>query len=305
MQEKFLLKGMKVKYKVMSVNRLPDLQKDIDKLKQKRKISENKIFRNHINPLKFIIPESVPKAKYLISLALETKLTYINFHYNNSMFDVMIPPNYCDYGVTTEEIEKFILNEIIKKPGYKVENTENIHLKHLASRSGLGRYGRNNIIYVDELGSLVELYCFFTDYDFGVDNWEEAEMLERCEKCSVCINKCPTQAISRENFIINVDRCLSLYNEMPGEIPNWIDADVHNAIIDCMKCQMFCPANKLAMKNPRRFLDITEEETKAIFDGNNNETLVKSICEKLTIFKPEKADYYMPIIKRNLEFLLK
>lgn len=305
MKNEFLLKNMKVKYKVMSVNRLPDLQKDIDKLKQQKKISEHEIFRNFIYPLKFIVPKNFPEAKYLIFLALEAKLAHINFHYNNSVYNVMIPPNYCDYGVSTDDFEEFILKEIIKKPGYKVEYTENVHLKLLASRSGLGRYGRNNIIYVDSLGSLVVLYSFFTDYDFGIDNWEEIKMMEQCEKCSICINKCPTQAISRENFIINVDRCLSLYNELPGEIPNWIDSDAHNAIIDCMKCQMYCPANKLAMKDSIRFPDITEEETKAILEENYNEILVKSICEKLKIFRSEEADYYMPIIKRNLKFLLK
>ncbi|NHJ04896.1 MAG: hypothetical protein EAX90_08740 [Candidatus Heimdallarchaeota archaeon] len=305
MQDELNLKGMKVKYKVMSVKRLPDLQKDIDKLKQEGKMSEHKTFRSYIDPFKFEVPESFPEAKYLISLALETKLVLINFHYNNSKYDVMIPPNYGDHGATMDEVGEFILNEIIKETGYKVESTRKLHLKHLASRCGLGRHGRNNIIYVDELGSLVELYCFFTDYDFGEDNWKEVEMLENCEKCSVCIEKCPTQAISRENFIINVDRCLPLYNEVQGEIPNWIDADAHNAIMGCMKCQMYCPANRYAMKNPRRFQDITEEETKAILEGNNDEILVKSICEKLRMFIPEHAYYFMPVIKRNLEFLIK
>ncbi|NHJ49246.1 MAG: hypothetical protein FK733_15770 [Asgard group archaeon] len=305
MSEELILDGLRIRYKIMSVKRLQALQNDIDKLEQEGKISQNKVLRYYIGNFKFDLPENFPNAKSIIVVARENKLAKACFHYNGSKIDVMIPPNYCQKEDMNEKVSKLILEKVIMEPGYKIEPTRSLHLKLLHVRSGLGRYGRNNICYVDEFGSLAQLYCFFTDYEFEEVSWEETKMLDRCENCTICIDKCPTKAISKDNFVIDVERCLPLYNEIQGEFPDWITPDAHNALMGCMKCQMFCPENKIAMKNFERLEDITEEETIILLEGKGDEKIINRIGKKLRMFDSKTVEYYLPVLKRNLEVLIK
>ncbi|GAH32441.1 unnamed protein product, partial [marine sediment metagenome] len=230
-----------------------------------------------------------------------------NFNLGGEKYDTMIPPNYYDRGVEIEDLKNIIINEIIKKKGYKIEYTRDLHLKLLAVRSGLGKYGRNNICYIDKMGSLFNLYAFFTDFQFDENNWSDIQMMETCENCTICIKNCPTGAIpapNDENFVINVNNCIPVYNEIKGIVPDWIPSNGHNALMGCMKCQLPCPSNYDALKNTWRFEDISEKETQMIVDGKIDEKLVNSISEKLKMFSPSDADYMIPVIKRNLEFLI-
>ena len=214
------MRDFEYKYKTISVSHLPELQEDIDKLRREGKLSDNEIYRSYIDSKKFKVPENLPDAKFIIILAIFTKLGLVNFHLNGKKHELMIPPQYYDDELTYEDIKDVIMTEIIKEPGYKTELATKLHLKLLAVRGGLGKYGRNNICYVDEMGSLITLIAYFTDYKFKEDNWTEIKMMDYCKNCTICMNNCPTNAIStapEENFVINAGRCITLYNEIAGE----------------------------------------------------------------------------------------
>ena len=231
----------------------------------------------------------------------------MNFHLNGKNYEIMIPPNYYDDGTTVNDFKNLTLNDIIKEPGYKVEFTRKLHVKLLAVRSGLGKYGRNNICYVDGWGSMINLFAFFTDFQFEEDNWTEMKMMEQCESCSICINNCPTNAIpspSDENFVINAGNCISVYNEIKGLLPDWIPSDAHNALIGCMRCQKLCPNNREIINLAEKLEDITENETKALLEGQPDEKMVISLAKKLKMFNPPDADKVLPVIKRNLELII-
>ncbi|MFX1418952.1 MAG: 4Fe-4S double cluster binding domain-containing protein [Promethearchaeota archaeon] len=296
------------KYRTISVKHLEELQEDIDKLRREGKLSDNEVYRSYIDSKKFEIPENFPSAKSIIILAIFGKLGLVNFNLNGKKHEVMVPPNYYDDGITLEDCINLIVNDIIKEPGYKVEYTGKLHLKLLAVRSGLGKYGRNNICYIDEWGSMIYLYAFFTNYEFANDDWGELKMMEHCENCNFCINNCITHAIpkpSDENFVINATNCIPVYNEIPGVIPDWISSEAHNSLIGCMRCQKQCPANRGVINLTNKLEDITEEETIMILNGTKDEKLVTSIANKLKMFTPSNADRVLPVIKRNLEFLIK
>ncbi|MFX1328088.1 MAG: 4Fe-4S double cluster binding domain-containing protein [Promethearchaeota archaeon] len=298
----------KYKYRTISVDHLEELQEDIDKLHREGKLSDNEVYRSYIDTKKFELPKTLPNAKSIIIIAIFSRLALVNFHLNGKNHEVMIPPNYYDDGSTLEDFKNLILNDIIKKPGYQVEFTNKLHLKLLAVRSGLGKYGRNNICYVDEWGSMINLFAFFTDFQFKEDNWTDVKMMDLCKGCIFCIKNCPTNAIpssSDENFVINAGKCISVYNEIPGIIPNWINPNDHNALIGCMRCQKHCPGNHEVITITARLEDISEEETKMILDGINNEKLINSLSKKLKMFVPANADRIIPVIKRNLELLIK
>jgi len=296
------------KYRTISVEHLGELQEDIDKLRREGKLSDNEVYRSYIDTKKFEIPENFPNAKSIIILAIFSKLALVNFHLDGKGHEIMIPPNYYDDGTTFEDFENLILNDIIKEPGYKVEFTGKLHVKLLAARSGLGKYGRNNICYVDEWGSMINLFAFFTDYQFEEDNWTDIKMMDQCKNCSICINNCPTNAIpspSDKTFVINAGKCISVYNEIKGIIPDWIPSNAHNALIGCMRCQKSCPSNREIIGLTENLHDITKEETKMLLEGIYNDNLAELLSKKLKMFSPSDAERVLPVIKRNLGFLIK
>ncbi|MHA1354725.1 MAG: 4Fe-4S double cluster binding domain-containing protein [Candidatus Heimdallarchaeota archaeon] len=301
-----MINNLRAKYRVMSVKHLQQLQDKIDKLHKEKKISQHETLQHYIGKFKFAVPKDFPEAKSVIVLAVECNLAKIPFHYKGKKYDVLLPGNYSATSKTPkEEIDDFVLEKIIGQSDYRVQQTRQLHLKFLTTSSGLGRYGRNNISYVDELGSFIELYAIFTDYEFDEDHYVEAKMMDRCEKCTICIDRCPNQCISRDNFIIDVERCIPLYNEIRGEFPEWLVTDSHMAIMGCLHCQIPCPANHVALKNMRQFEDITEEETEVLLNGEGDEEVISTIFLKLQMFDAKHADYFLPVLKRNLEVLLK
>ena len=296
------------KYKTISVDHIEELQEEIDKLRFAGKLSDNEIYRGYIDTRRFEIPENLPNAKSIIVIAIFTKLALINFYLKGKEHEIMIPPNYYDDGLTNDILENLILKKIIKEPGYKIELTRNLHLKLLAVRSGLGKYGRNNICYVDKMGSMLNLYACYTDFQFEEDNWTEMKMMDHCRNCKICINNCPTNAIpsiSNESFVINAGKCISVYNEIDGKIPDWISAKAHNALMGCMRCQLPCPGNREVIKLTDRFEDITETETEMILEGITEEEFLNSLSNKLKMFYPSDANRFFPRLKRNLEVLIK
>ncbi len=292
------------KYKTVSVVHLTELQEDIDKLKREGRLSDHKIYRSYLSKKKFEIPKNLPNARSLMVIAVFTRPMLVNFHLNGKQHEVMLPHQYYDDGLTEEILRSIMLKSIVKKSGYKIEKAPQVHLKLLAARSGLGRYGRNNLCFVEEMGSLLKLFAYFTDYPFEDDNWTEIRMMDSCKDCSICLSHCPNGCITEENFVIDAGRCLSLYNEIEGEFPKWIRPDAHNALMGCMKCQLPCPANREVMRMTGRLEDITEEETEKILKGTPDQKLLDSLSKKLRDFYPTKSKDSFSVLTRNLRVLL-
>ena len=75
-------------------------------------------------------------------------------------------------------------------------------MKLVAARSGPGRYGRNNICYVEGMGSFHGLEAFYINYPSGADDWQKIEMMDICSSCLLCMENCPTQVIPVEEEIV-------------------------------------------------------------------------------------------------------
>jgi len=118
------------------------------------------------------------------------------------------------------------------------------------------------------------------------------------------MNSCPNHCISEESFVIDAGRCVSLYNEIEGEFPEWISLQAHNALIGCMTCQSVCPANRSALATTRRLEDVTEEETRKILKGEPDQELLSSLSKKLGNIYPTRSAASFQILTRNLKALL-
>ena len=116
--------------------------------------------------------------------------------------------------------------------------------KLLAVRSGLARYGKNNITYVPGMGSLHRLAVFVSDLPCVEDNWGEVKTLKTCDGCTACMDACPTGAIVSDRFLIHAERCITFHNERIEEFPEWLDSSWHNCLVGCLRCQWVCPENR-------------------------------------------------------------
>ncbi|MFH1942899.1 MAG: 4Fe-4S double cluster binding domain-containing protein [bacterium] len=296
--------GFEYKYRTASVEHFREMQEYVDRLKREGKLSDNETYQSYIENKIFEVPEDFSTAKSIIVLATFTKLMFVNFHWKGKAHEVMLPPQYYDDGVSVEAIQDTIQKDIIKKPGYKVERAKKIYLKHLAVRSGLGKYGKNNICYVDEFGSFITLYAFLTDFIFEEDNWRRVEMMRACRRCTICVDLCPTGCFRKDNFVIDAGRCVTLYNEIQGNFPSFIPSDAHNALMGCMRCQWRCPLNLQVRRMTERVEDVTEEETRKILAGTPDKALLEARTKKLKGYTPATSEAYFPIFTRNLSVLI-
>ena len=92
------------KFKTIYVNHLNELQEDIDKLRNKGKLSDNEVYRSYIDTKKFEIPENFPNAKSIIIIAAFGKLGLVNFNLDGKKHEAMVLPNYYDDGLEIEDV---------------------------------------------------------------------------------------------------------------------------------------------------------------------------------------------------------
>jgi epoxyqueuosine reductase len=292
-------------YRTMSVSHFSAMQAFIDKLRDEGRLSRNPTFRSYIDPKKrnFALPEGFKTAKSLIVIAIVNPPLAVAFHPGGRVRQVVLSPGYYNDGITADLLLRVVREDIVRDPAARIELTRAPHLKLAAVRSGLGFYGRNNICYVEGMGSYLALNACLTDHEFPEDHWQPLAMHPECERCDICYGACPTGAISRDRFVIDAGRCLTLYNEIPGEFPNFILPSMHNALMGCLKCQENCPLNEKSAPAPIRLEDVTEEETEKSLKGIPDDALIRSLSRKLKGFVSDKESF--PVFTRNLRALLR
>jgi epoxyqueuosine reductase len=170
----------------------------------------------------------------------------------------------------TEDAEKVIVNFLAAR-GYHVKAAPRLAMKRLAARSGLARYGRNNICYVEGMGSFLALSAFYSDMPREETPWRDLAPMDACASCSACEKSCPTGAIRRGRFLIDTARCLSFYNEGAGDFPEWLPEAVHHCAYDCLRCQSACPQNRAYSGNSIGPIEFSESETEDLLSGKGIE----------------------------------
>lgn len=285
------------KFRIVSIIHLKELQTEIDELKQNGLLAK-KFFKQYLNDFSFKSPKKLPHARSIIVIGVPQKMIPIKFFYKGKRHETVIPPTYVYSEI--QNTCKDILSQIFKTKGYNVDRAI-LPLKLLAVRSGLAKYGRNNICYIDGIGSFSRLEAFYIDYEFFEDNWHEKQLMKSCDACSLCQNACPTHCIPKERVLIHADHCLTYLNESEEAFPLWVTKQAHNALVGCMRCQLVCPHNKKFLHLSRKSVTFTKEETLSILQKTPRKQLSKKLAEKLMHFD---LDEYYTILGRNLTVLL-
>ncbi len=108
-----------------------------------------------------------------------------------------------------------------------------------AARSGLGFVGKNGLIIVPGLGSLVLLGEVVTTLEVQ----EGTPLEDRCGSCTRCLDACPTQAFDGP-WILDPRRCVAyLTIEHRGPFPEELEGQMGAHVFGCDDCQTVCPYN--------------------------------------------------------------
>jgi epoxyqueuosine reductase len=295
---------VQIPYSIVSVERFGEFREKIEMIKQNPRFGRNALFRSYIKDSDFQLPPDFPTARSVILVASPKKIARTVFNHKGRKYPITIPAQYYANGLGWKSCMELVQNELIPDASYRVQiGNDYLFLKNLSVMTGLGEYGRNNICYVEGMGSFGAIYAYFTDAVLEYSPIRELKLMDSCEHCAICIQTCPHGCISEENIMIDIDHCVTLYNEMEGEFPEWIKPEVHNALMGCVRCQLQCPANAEVVKDVRFLEEITEEETEAILNESTTTEQIETIARKLSGYAAAN-DGSRKVFSRNLRVLL-
>ena len=112
-----------------------------------------------------------------------------------------------------------------------------------AAQAGLGFVGKNGMLIVPGVGSMVLLGEVVTTLELATD----APMTQRCGACTRCLDACPTSAFAAP-FVLDPRRCVSyLTIEHRSAVPEGLREAMGENLFGCDDCQTVCPFNAAAI----------------------------------------------------------
>jgi epoxyqueuosine reductase len=108
-----------------------------------------------------------------------------------------------------------------------------------AARAGLGFVGKNGMLIVPGVGSMVLLGEVITTLELPAGE----PMADRCGACTRCLKACPTGAFAAP-FVLDARRCISyLTIEVASPVAPDLRAALGARVFGCDDCQTVCPFN--------------------------------------------------------------
>ena len=142
--------------------------------------------------------------------------------------------------------------------------------RYIASLSGLGFIGKNNMLITQKYGSYVFLGEIITDLKIKQDK----KLEQKCGNCEICLSSCPTSAIVKGKVGINNNSniCLSYITQKKDIEDFWFDK-LDGRLFGCDTCQRVCPYNKevklSVIKEFKPYEHMKTPNLKELMDINN------------------------------------
>jgi epoxyqueuosine reductase len=283
--------------KVVPIEHVAELKSEIEEGISQGKIAAG-VHKNYLAEFQFDVAAGAPRARSIIITAAPEPQHRVTFHFNGQAHPVIIPPTY--YHDSDKQIKNILQNVLVFNDFQLYPAV--LPSKLLAARSGLARYGKNNITYMEGLGSFFRLRAFLSDMPAGKSEWLEPQAMKACNRCQACLNECPTGAIAQDRFLLHAERCLTFFNEGKEEFPGWIDPARHNSLVGCMRCQLVCPVDKPFFQWVEDGEEFDESETELILNRVPVDRLPAETVHKLNrCYMME----YLEMLPRNFRALLK
>lgn len=169
--------------------------------------------------------------------------------------------------------------------------------RDFAALAGAGWHGKSTMLISPELGTWFFLAEILTTLELEPD----APLPDRCGRCTLCIDACPTGAIIAPRRL-DSRRCVSyLTIELKGAIPEELRPLIGDRIYGCDDCLQACPWNRfaqvsheaafqarpaVAQMSLRDFLALDDEAFRALFRGSpikriKRRGLLRNVCVAL------------------------
>ncbi|MGD2092357.1 MAG: hypothetical protein PVH61_39685 [Candidatus Aminicenantes bacterium] len=285
-------------WRMVSVEHLQELQGEILQRKRGGEIAEE-VYREHMTGFETTVAEALTGARSIIVAAAPQPQYQVGFTRDGEVHYFTIPPTYLHH--TDQEMES-VLKRVLEPWGYRFSRAW-LPEKLLTVRSGLGRYGRNNIAYIEGMGSFFRPCAYYTDLPCRQDHWHPVEVMDICKNCNACVDGCLPGALSRERFIVQADKCVTFFSEIDIPRPYWVgscwDQD-SKCLIGCMKCQLNCPENRENRDRVESLEVFSQQETSILLEEKERGRLPVDLLEKLErLYLAE----YIPTLSRNLNIL--
>jgi epoxyqueuosine reductase len=174
-----ILKAEAIKHgdrlQIINARHLEDLSREIEEFKKTEELNGfQQWIVNDLYCLKF--PQIGFDIKSIIIIAAHHPFyADIKFTYSGQIYSTrsLVHPEF-------QEVRSY-LTKNLEMQGYHLYEEKNLPMKRLAVQSGLAVYGRNNITYVEGLGSNFSYMAFFTDAPCEKDEWRKMCNSEICD----------------------------------------------------------------------------------------------------------------------------
>jgi epoxyqueuosine reductase len=199
---------------------------------------------------------------------------------------------YSCYPVVRQIAEQ--VSHFIEESGYKAVPGQDVPLKFVADRIGLGAYGKNGLLLTKQCGSYIGLRSVITDMPIAPDRFEK--MMPPCDDCQACLQACPTGALYAP-YKVNPRLCINPLTRKQEYIQPELRSKMQNWICGCDICQEVCPVNrKLAVRDvdPRSGFDSLHHDSHKYLDNIERTPLLTDIL----------GEAYPDVIRRNASIAL-
>ncbi len=285
------------------ISKLEEAQASLQKRREGGEI-EDGFFRNNLDNFTYLENSQLKNPKSILIIAVPRPAHILSFSLDSKTIETILPPTYVRYlNIFSEvlgDLEAAVSTyncrfEILSAP-----------LKALANQLGLISYGRNNIGYIDGLGSYFQLVGLVSDNHIGELKkpiGDEKRLLPRCQDCRICADACPTGAIDGDRILLHGEKCYTLFSESPEQIPEDLKSPSPKCLIGCLRCQQVCPENRGLLRYEKASVSFDSEETRAFIgeDGESGQVMERARAKFLKLELTED----IPIFARNFKRMLK
>jgi len=145
-------------------------------------------------------------------------------------------------GAKLRSLLAWVREEIPEAEGKVCVDIQPMMDKAWAARAGLGWIGKHTNLITTEYGSWVFIGELLLNLDLDYDT---EPVTDHCGSCTLCIDACPTQAIT-EPYVVDSNKCISYatIELRDTKLPQPVAENLEGWFYGCDICQDVCPWNR-------------------------------------------------------------